>query len=87
MKLIYHINLNSGIISFNWTKVELKHCKRYQGIKFWVSFNWTKVELKLYEIEKIIETQQSFNWTKVELKPIQKNKRQNDFGILLIELR
>ena len=52
-----------------------------------MSFNWTKVELKLYEIEKIIETQQSFNWTKVELKPIQKNKRQNDFGILLIELR
>ena len=36
------------MVTFNWTKVELKQNEQFGQIRTVVTFNWTKVELKPY---------------------------------------
>ena len=62
------MSVNKVILSFNWTKVELKLQKLLVGWLTQPAFNWTKVELKHgWRILKTV-TGNTFNWTKVELK-------------------
>ena len=66
-------------VSFNWTKVELKHMNQEDPEKLDVAFNWTKVELKLSLLQNRDEEVNAFNWTKVELKQITEYRWPVDF--------
>ena len=80
------MSVNKVILSFNWTKVELKLDFAEASEGWDVSFNWTKVELKQNNVNCVVLHLGSFNWTKVELK--QKYYSQMTLAdILLIELR
>ena len=65
--IAYHHYILS--VTFNWTKVELKHSIDICSSEHWKPFNWTKVELKPKKTDAATDALKTFNWTKVELKP------------------
>ena len=73
-------------MSFNWTKVELKHSGWCFFVYIIITFNWTKVELKQLKNKRLKQIDDAFNWTKVELKPFT-SVFSSMILYLLIELR